>query len=240
VTSAPDGTHIRSITEILSISRDYGKKLCRKFPCLIDSASGTRCIICSKLIKRSIRETGFVCSDCRTHPPPFSALYSLAPYTVHVKKIIHRLKYERNYRVGKCLGAQLTIHLASTAPFLISEKSVILPVPITFRKQVIRGFNQVAVMGKTVSRLTLMKFSQRAIRRIATPSGQTGKSERERAILVKGVFRINSLNPCGLENIILLDDVGTTLSTLRECSREIICSTRGKIKVYGLTVARSI
>lgn len=115
-----------------------------------------------------------------------------------------------------------------------------VPVPQTFSKTVKRGFNQSALIAKTFTRLTGMEFNPRGLKRVRDISPLPGKGRGERREITKGSFRINSLKGREGKNIILLDDVATTLSTLNECARAVNEGSGGKGCVSALTVARSL
>lgn len=149
------------------------------------------------------------------------------------------MKYGKDSKVAKCLGSQLAIYVTRVAPFLIEEDSVIIPVPLTFRKLFTRGFNQSDLMGKKLSRLTGIPFMPRALRRLVEFSPQAGKMAKERRLLTQEVFRINSLNTRAYKNIILLDDVATTLATLNACTKEIMNAYGNGVSAYGLIASRS-
>jgi ComF family protein len=196
-------------------------------------------MICSQLIKYALAEDGVICSECVKSPPLFTSLYSLSPYTPRVRALIHQMKYGKDSKVAKCLGSQLAIYVIRVAPFLIEENSVIIPVPLTFRKHFTRGFNQTDLMGKNLSRLTGIPFMPRALRRVAEFSPQAGRMAKERQLLTQEVFRINSLNTRAYKNIILLDDVATTLATLNACTKEIMNACGNGVSVYGFIASRS-
>ncbi len=149
------------------------------------------------------------------------------------------MKYGRDSRVARCIGAQLAIYVTRAAPFLLEKACVIIPVPLSLGKLFTRGFNQSELMGKNLSRLTGIPLAASALRRVAEFSSLAGKSAKERRLLAREAFRINSLNRRAHENIILLDDVATTLETLNACTKEIKSAWGSGVTVYGLTASRS-
>jgi ComF family protein len=192
------------------------------------------------LVKKTPLEEGLICPGCRTSTPLFTSLYSLSPYTPRAKEIIHRMKYLKDSTVAKCLGRQLALFLTGAAPFLIGDYSVIIPVPLTLGKLFKRGFNQSALMGKHLARLTGIHYMPRGLRRVAEFSSQAGRPAGERPLLTEGVFRIHSLNLEGRKNIILIDDVATTLATLNACTKALLDAFGKRISVFAVTAARSL
>lgn len=149
------------------------------------------------------------------------------------------MKYLKDSTVAKCLGRQLAFFLTRAAPFLIGDYSVIIPVPLTLGKLFKRGFNQSALMGKHLARLTDIHYMPRGLRRVAEFSPQAGRPAGDRPLLTEGVFRIHSLNLEGRNNIILIDDVATTLATLNACTKALLDAFGKRISVFAVTAARS-
>lgn len=218
----------------------YGQRLCSEYPCLIEPERFAGCSICALPLKKTPSEEGIICPECRYRRPPFSSIHSLSPFSPRTRVIIHQMKYLKNSSVAKCLGWQLAIFLTTVAPFLILENSVIVPVPITLGKLFRRGFNQSALMAKYLSRITGIPYLAWGLRRVAEFSPQAGRTAMERQLLTQGVFRINTLNRKIYKNIILLDDVATTLATLNAAAGEIRNVLGTKVNIYGLTAARSL
>lgn len=134
----------------------------------------------------------------------------------------------------------MAILLTARSPFLLHDRSVIVPVPITFKKIYKRGFNQSALIAKSLATLSGVPSFPGGLQRIVEFHPQTGRGRLERKRAMKEVFLINSLNMEGRKNIILLDDVATTLSTLNACTREIQRRFGQSLKVFGITAARSL
>ncbi len=181
-----------------------------------------------------------ICSECRAAPPQFTRLISLTPYTSFVAEKIRQMKYRGHSHIARCMGAQLALFIGEKHPHIIESSSRVVPVPQTFFKTVKRGFNQSALIAKTFTRLTGMEFVPCGLKRIRDISPLPGKGMWERRELTRGSFRINSLKGGEGKNIILLDDVATTLSTLNECARALDVGSEDKIRVSAITVARSL
>ncbi len=205
----------------------------------MESDSIRTCLICGKRIARGAVAGIILCRDCIESPPVLTGVMSLCRYHPKAKSAIHSFKYLGNVKTGKCLGAQLALLVAQKAPGLITGKSVILPVPLSLRRELTRGFNQSAIMAQTLSQLTGIPMSTRALKRKIsfTPSARLPSEARK--LFVRETFRADPLRLPQADHIILLDDVATTLSTLNECARELIKHTGPEVSIWGLTVARS-
>jgi len=67
---------------------------------------------------------------------------------------------------------------------------------------------------------------------------QTGLDKKEREKNIKGVFKVTSDEAVDGQNIILVDDVYTTGSTLNECAKTL--RKAGAKEIAALTLARVI
>jgi len=119
-----------------------------------------------------------------------------------------------------------------------SAFDVVFPVPLHGRKLRARGFNQSAVLAKALARVAALPLDVFSFRKIRETRPQTFLSAEERVKNVRGVFEVE--NPAAVEGkrILLVDDVFTTGSTIREGVRELL--RKGAADVAVLTAARAV
>ncbi len=118
---------------------------------------------------------------------------------------------------------------------LFAGVDVVVPVPLHWKKQKKRGFNQSEMFGRGLARaMNAVLDTQTLVRKVNTDT-QTKKSKAERWENVRDVFELK--NPAGLEgkHILLVDDVITTGSTM-EASANTLLSVPG-VKVSVATIA---
>ena len=114
------------------------------------------------------------------------------------------------------------------------DNSLIIPIPLHKKRMLWRGFNQAEKIAKIVAKNFNLQMSDKLIRvKYKKPQAKLGKMQRKENI--RGCFKWlgNNLNK---QNIILIDDVATTCSTLNECAKILKKADAGKI--YGLVVAK--
>ncbi len=92
---------------------------------------------------------------------------------------------------------------------------VMIPVPLHYRKQRIRGYNQSEWITRGVSRVTGIHVDTSLVIREKPTETQTRKSVYERWENVEGGFKL--LRPDGLagKHVLIIDDVLTTGATRR-------------------------
>jgi len=175
-----------------------------------------------------------LCGSCITVPPPFSVARAALLYESSTKEMIHQFKYGKRVMLRKPLGLLAAAHLNA---FAIKFKAdLILPVPLHMRRLRERGFNQAILLGEIFSRSWGVALSRNNLKRIRWTEPQVNLGAAERAANVKGAFAIASENAITGKRIILVDDVYTTGSTAKECSRVLMKA--GAAEVAVLTVAR--
>ena len=177
--------------------------------------------------------TSDLCIPCRRSDPPFTAVRSWADFHGPLRQAIHRLKYRRDISLGESLSRPLTGYLKSLA----WEIDVIIPVPLGVARQKERGYNQAALIARPVALGTGRSYRPKALSRVRETKSQVGLSIEERRKNVGGAFKAERQRVVD-KNVLLIDDVLTTGSTMEACAAALI--EAGAAKVYGLTLARAL
>ena len=125
-------------------------------------------------------------------------------------------------------------------------QTIIIPVPLHRRRLNWRGFNQSELLANEIAGKSNLEVNTKLLIRWRNTKPQTKiKSMAERKENIKGAFKIGivgtGLKPVPTEllknkNIIIVDDVCTTLATLNECA--LVIKKAGAKKVWGAVVAR--
>ena len=150
-----------------------------------------------------------------------------------LQHIIHSLKYNKRFSTGKFLGNILAENLKQK----ISRWKIdfIIPVPLHHLKKAERGYNQSFYIAKGLSKGLNIPVAQNFIKRKRFTESQTTMTLKERQGNIEGAFKAKrNLNLKG-KNILLVDDVITTGSTVLECGKVLIKTAANK--VYAVSVA---
>ena len=174
-----------------------------------------------------------LCIPCKRSDLPFTAVRSWADFHGPLRQAIHRLKYRRDISLGESLSRPLTGYLKSLA----WEIDVIIPVPLGVARQKERGYNQAALIARPVALGTGRSYRPKALSRVRETKTQVGLSIEERRKNVGGAFKAERQRVVD-KNVLLIDDVLTTGSTMEACAAALIEAGAGK--VYGLTLARAL
>jgi len=147
--------------------------------------------------------------------------------------LIESFKYRRKRRLGTFLSEALGERLLTSGKFPSVDS--IVPVPLHKRKRKERGFNQSDIIARQLSeKLGIPVLSDSVIRKRNTRT-QTGLSREQRQRNVKGAFEFTGKLSLKGKRLLLVDDVLTTGSTMRECARTL--KTAGADRILGVTLA---
>jgi ComF family protein len=110
----------------------------------------------------------------------------------------------------------------------------LVPVPLHWKRERERGFNQAAVLAQNVSAVTGIPVIERALcRRVATEQ-QALRSREERSKNVRDAFSIEDRHVFEGKHVLLIDDVLTTGSTLEACARALSSCENVRVSVLAL------
>lgn len=177
---------------------------------------------------------------CDKHQTP-SGLHSIWAYEGAPRKLIIKLKYRFISDITDELAEIVTNSLKSYKSLAgnsvwLEEKVTVIPIPLHWKRENWRGFNQSEELGKRIASKMGWDFTNLLIRakHTAHQVGLRGKSRREN---VQGVFTpktdpLTSYHP----NILLFDDVWTTGATMKEAVR--ILKLAGVRHIWCLTLCR--
>jgi ComF family protein len=174
------------------------------------------------------------CALCRSGLRGFDAAYCFGSYEGLLRQLIHLYKYG----CIKTLARPLADLLARVLP-RDERFDVVVPVPLHWRRQWSRGFNQSALLARALSRRSGIPMIQ-ALRRTRSTAVQAGLSNSSRRQNVAAAFRVrragNFAGKLAGRRILLIDDVLTTGATAAACANAL--TRAGAARVALLTVAR--
>jgi ComF family protein len=155
----------------------------------------------------------------------------LGSYEGTLREALHALKY------GRCrsIASRLAALLVERCGPVLTGADAIVPVPLHWRRQWSRGFNQAEEIAR---HLPLPVW--RVLRRVRYTPPQTTLSASARAVNVRGAIAARRLGHPGRVHdrcVVVLDDVSTTGATLAACAA--ILKALGAREIRTLTVART-
>lgn len=175
-----------------------------------------------------------LCKRCTASRPELVHIRSWAVFKQPVRNALHTLKYRKNISLGQSLAE-------SIAPDLNKFHwpiQVVIPIPLSEKRQHERGYNQAALIARPLSQLIdNLEYQPRGLHRARHTRSQVGLSIEERKQNLKNAF-VASPRLVADKNILLIDDVCTTGATLNEAANALL--QVGAKSVYAYTVARAV
>lgn len=191
------------------------------------------CQTCSQPFDGDIRYP-FRCANCGDRHYQFD--YAVTRYLSKgvVRELIHRFKYRGEFYLRHTLAGWLCEGLED--PRIREDPpDWIVPVPLYPAKRREREFNQAEALADLLGQRTGIPVVN-ALRRVRNTSTQTRLDRQERMENLRNAFDLRQNTGVRGLNLLLVDDVFTTGSTVNECARALRAG--GAVSVRVMTVAR--
>ncbi|MEJ2055083.1 MAG: ComF family protein [Calditrichaceae bacterium] len=159
--------------------------------------------------------------------PFFDELYIKFQFTELCQKLIHHYKYQRKLTLAKYFAASI-VNL-----FDYDDIHMIVGIPLNPAKQRERGYNQSALIVNELSGLLNIPADNSIVKRIKNTPSQTKLNRKQRIENMRNAF-VCTIDLRG-KNIVLLDDIITTGSTLNACAE--VLKKQGAAKVTAVALA---
>lgn len=132
------------------------------------------------------------------------------------RNLIHALKYKNRYDIGYELGLKYAKDLKAGPYFY--DIDCIVPVPLHLRKLKKRSYNQSEAFARGLSHGMDVPCRVDLLKRSKHTNTQTKKSRLQRLVNIDQAFYAPDPVKVSGRNILLVDDVMTTGSTLESCA----------------------
>jgi len=152
-----------------------------------------------------------------------------------VQNLMHEFKYRSKKEIGFYLGELFARELSKDN--WLDEIDVIIPVPLHYKKQEIRGYNQSEEIAKGLNIQSSIPVETAVIKRIVASETQTKKSRFRRWENVSEIFQIDNPEKIEGKHILIVDDVITTGATLEACAQKLLTIEGVKISLASLAYA---
>lgn len=150
--------------------------------------------------------------------------------------LIHALKYHSRQDVGEYLGRSLAYKLMAPES-IFKNIDVIVPVPLHWKKQQTRGYNQCDSFAKGLSEMMQVPWTADALVRNHENVSQTKKKRYDRFGNVEQIFGIKDESLLRGKHVLLVDDVVTTGATSEACMHTILAVPDTKVSFAAIAMA---
>jgi ComF family protein len=206
--------------------------------------SSLTCEKCGRLLH--VHNNGSLCYECRDTAHHFDQAWSCFRYEEAVKRLMREYKYSKGAYIGKDI-AQMMYERLMRGIFASADREtgelididVVIAVPMGKKKELQRGYNQAVILAKQIAKLLRVPYDGDVLKRRAqdnTPMSSMTREERKSSL--QGAFELcyGADTYLAGKNILLVDDVYTTGSTLDACSEELRKTACDKVFAITFTI----
>lgn len=190
---------------------------------------------------------GKLCRDCRDmlevlhrrfliSDPAIDEVYASLFYNRFIREFIHAFKFNNKSYLYEPFAYLMHQTMIINQ---VSNIDLIIPVPIHWRKEALRGYNQSLLLAHELSKRTGIPLVQDALVKSKWTKEQNRLSKYEREVNLKGSFSIKNASRISGKRILLVDDIFTTGNTIKSCARTIISAGAESVTGLVLTTTNS-
>lgn len=180
---------------------------------------------------------GLTHSGCQ-NPLEIDGVIAITNYNNIVKRLIHQFK--SNPHLSKLAGIISRVLIEGLEQnevfynFVSQNNPTLIPIPLSQKRLRERGYNHAGLLASYVAKYHKLKLNSKALVLVKDTKPQFKLSKKDRIENVRNAFGVNKKLKLP-ENAILVDDIATSFSTLREAAKAL--KRKGVKKVLGVTFA---
>ena len=166
-------------------------------------------------------------------------VFAWGKYEGYLKRAIACLKYEDKPELGVILGEWLGQSWLDTPQGKKISRLTVVPIPLHHHKLKLRGFNQSTKIAQGFCQVTGYSLQPQVLMRRRNTEAMFGLNPQQRQANVQNAFVVNKNfhSKTARSKILLLDDIYTTGSTIREADKAL---TQSSIDVCAAAIVANV
>lgn len=162
-------------------------------------------------------------------PPAYHRARAAVRFDEISRALVHALKYGDRLDLSPMMGRWIS-HAGSE---LLAQADALVPVPLHWRRQWTRRFNQSAMLAAAISAQSGVPVAASALNRVKATMQQVGLSRPERARNVQGAFKVPDEGRPAVagRRLVVVDDVLTSGATVDGCARALLRAGAANVDV---------
>lgn len=191
--------------------------------------------VCQKCGKALMFEEKEYCENCIGQEHRFAGGVALMDYDSVARKILADLKYGNRRDNADYVAAEMAQRLAENIRRM--RPDALIPVPVHSKRKRVRGFNQAELLARRLGeRLEIPVRTDLLVRvKNTRPQKELGSLGRLNNLL--SAFSVRQWDE-RLEQVVLVDDIYTTGSTMEACTRALLAAGAKKVFVVSAAIGK--
>lgn len=210
------------------VVEDAGELVCKICRTRLPYVAEPSCLKCGKPLLSEERE---YCGDCGRKKLLFRQGKAPFVYDKQMRESIARYKYGGRREYASFYAEEILRRCAREAVWWKGE--VLVPIPLHPSKKRKRGYNQAALLARELSKRCGIPVDEKLLLRTRKTRAQKELNDQERLANLKNAFSVRE-GKVPYKNIILIDDIYTTGSTVNEAAR--VLREKGAETVFFLCI----
>lgn len=193
------------------------------------------CGICGKIYK------DWICPKCyyklkpelryMSYKEDQFKLYYVGEYEGTIRNLLLKFKFNESAYLANMFVEVICKNQNFAQNF--KKYDCVIPVPMYEKNKRIRGYNQSALLAKGIGSRLGIKYADNVLVKIKENNRQSELDGIHRAENVKNVYGIQNSELIDNKRVILVDDIYTTGSTVKECIRVL---RKNNVKIVDVVV----
>lgn len=193
------------------------------------------CIKCGRQLPEGVKPYA-ICVNCKKNNIYFDRAFSVFYYDDILKELIHNFKYKKMTLIANEFVELIEAFMKEYE--IDKGTDIVLSIPMHPVRLFKREINPSHILGKALAKRLGFRYSAKVLKKTKNTPPQSRLSRAERIKNIKESFSLskNKISYIKHKNILLVDDLFTTGSTVNECAR--ILKQGGSNYVKVITLAR--
>ncbi|HEX2924829.1 MAG TPA: ComF family protein [Ruminiclostridium sp.] len=211
-----------------------------------------RCALCNTILKVGVPI--YICNKCAEEMGYYKnyigslnlpgrmqnycdGMICVGSYSGSLKNSLKRFKFGNKPSYYRTFGKLLTMKIQNTPQMVCFD--MIVPVPMHKERQKQRGYNQAGLMAEQASRILGLPCEENLLIKVKASKSQSVLSRSERLINLEDAFKVVDNKLLQGKNILLIDDILTTGSTVNQCCKALKAAGAEKVIAGVIATTRN-